>query len=135
VTDQVDADDMGIAVMRDRDPDHRDLELLVDEDLVSRNPSSLQDLLAVIDVGEESVDRRDALDQSLEQLAPVLGRDDPRHHIRGDQALGAALVAIDRERDPGTTEDQIGLGALARHRLARGRRQPLRVRRIVGADR
>ncbi len=134
VADQVDPDDVGIGLVRHLHPHHRDLVLLVDQDMVGGDQARPQNVLLVIDVREETVDRLHPLGEPQLEPAPVVRIDDPRHHVRRYQPFRAGVVAVDREGDAGAAKDQICLGALARHPLRGPGLQPFLVRGIVLAN-
>ncbi len=70
--------------------------------------------LLVIDVGEEKVERAHALLQTALEHRPFVRRNDARHDVERDQSLGAAVVAVHRERDADAVECALGLVALLR---------------------
>ena len=53
------------------------------------NDAVLDDLLVVIDVVEEQIQRGDPLHQTVLDGLPFVGRDDPGHRVEGKNALGA----------------------------------------------
>ena len=83
-------------------------------DLLGRNDAGLEDLLVVVDVVQEAVERRDALPQARFQLAPLVGRDDARDRGRTGSAArcrAARPCAVDGEGDADAAEDHLGLFA------------------------
>ena len=64
-----------------------------------RNYSVFYDLLLVIDVVQEKIQRRDPLNQAAFKILPFLRRNDARHQVEGKNTLRAARVAIDVERN------------------------------------
>ena len=69
----------------------------------------MQDLLTVIDVVDEQVERADALLQPALDDLPLMGRDQARDEIERKYALGPLLgIGIDRERDALVQERTIG---------------------------
>ena len=110
----VDAGDVGVDVAGYFDTLHLGAVLRVAQHLRRRDPARLEDLLVVVDVGDEGVQRRDPLAQAAEQLPPFGRGDDARHHVEGDQSLGTGLLAVDGESDADAAEQQVGLGALLR---------------------
>ena len=60
--------------------------------------------LSGVDVGEEPVQRGDALGESLLDLAPLRGGDEPGEQVHRPGPLGAACIAVHREGDALTTE-------------------------------
>src|SRR5262249_31670759 len=98
--------------------------LRVLEHLFGRNLAGAHDVLVVVDVVNESVERRDTLAQSLLQLAPLGGGNDARGDVERDEAFRAGVVAVDRKGDPDAAENQISLGALVAKQFAALFRQP-----------
>ena len=70
----VDADDVGVDAARRPDPDHLGQEGLVLGDQLARHAAGAQDLLAVIDVVEEGVERLHALLDALRSAAAIRSR-------------------------------------------------------------
>ena len=97
------------------------------------------DLLLVVDVVDEAVQRRHALRQALLHLGPLVRRDHARDQVERDQALGAGAVlvlrAVDGEGDADAAEDHLGLFAARLHHVARLLRQPAVVAAVVLAHR
>ena len=77
-------------------------------------PPGLEDLLLVIDVVQEQVQRVHALAQPAFEQLPFGRRDDARHDVERDQPLGAAVLAVDGEGDADAVEGALGLVALLR---------------------
>ncbi len=130
----VDARDVRVHVARHVHADHLGTELRVVDHLVARHDAGLQDLLVVVDVVDEPVERQHPLGQALFHVAPLVRRDDARDLVERDQALGAlagVLVAIHRERDADPPEDQFGLVPAIAHQVGRLPGQPLRVVLVV----
>ena len=78
-----------------------------------RHPARADDLLPVVEIVEERVERAHALFDPLGQLAPFARGDDARHHVERDQAFFRLVLAIDVEGDAGAAEAVIGFRALA----------------------
>jgi hypothetical protein len=79
------------------------------------------DLLAVIDVVDEQVQRADPLFEAKLDPCPFGGRHDPRNEVEGKNPLGAGAVAVDVEGDPHVQQRPLGR-ALAAQQLAVGHR-------------
>ena len=103
------------------DAAHLGAVLRVAEDALGGQRPAVEDLLVVVDVVEERVERAHALHEAALEHRPFVGRDDARHEVERNQALGAAVLAVDRERDADAVERAIGLLALLRD--AGGRRR------------
>src|SRR5882757_2249067 len=74
----------------------------------ARNDSIGQYSSGMVDVFQEHVQGGDALRQSLFDLGPFVGRDDPRKKVVGKDALGSLLVAVNGESDALMQEGQVG---------------------------
>ena len=105
----VDADDVGVDAGRRPHADHLGQKGLVLGDQLLRNPAGAQDLLAVVDVVEEGVERLHALLDAGGQPPPFGARDDAWHDVEGDQPLGRLGFAIDGEGDAGLAENPLGI--------------------------
>ncbi len=101
--------------------------------------AGLQDLLVVIDVVDEAVERGHALAQATLHLAPFVGRDDARDQVERNQPLGAAVAAagvvvlraVDGESDADAAKDDFGFLAPGPHHLRRLFREPTVVAAVV----
>ena len=115
--DQVDADDVGVDAARRLHPDHLAEIGVVAGDHLHRQAPRPDDLLTVVDVVQEGVERAYPLLDTLRQLGPFAGRDDARHDVERDQPLARLGLAIDVEGDAGQAENRLrlaGLGAQVR---------------------
>ena len=132
---EVDARDVRVHVLRDVQAHHLGTELRIGQDQVGRHDACAQDVLAVVDVVDEAVERRDTLHQAAPHAAPFLRGDDARNQVEGDQPLGPGallvLVAIHGEGDAHAAEDHLGLRAAGLHGIGRLLRQPLAVMPVV----
>ena len=89
-------------------PDHLAPEVPRAEDEVGRHDPGLEDLLAVVDVGEEEVERAEPLLEAALDHLPLVGRHDPGHEVEREDAVGAGVVAVDREPDALRQEEGVG---------------------------
>ena len=126
VAHQVDAGDAGIDAVGQLDAAHFLLEAGVLQHLLGRDHARLEDLLPVVDVVQEAVERIYALLESLRQLVPLRFRDDARDGVERNQPFRTLFVAVDGEGDANAMEQQVGFAALFRHPLGRGIGEPLR---------
>ena len=136
----VDAGDVRVDAAGDVDAHHLGAELRVAEHLLGRHDAGLEDLLVVVDVVDEAVQRRDALAQAALHLAPLVRRDHARDQVERDQPLGAGAVlvlgAVDGEGDADAAEDHLGLLAPRRASPRGGcSREPAVVAAVVLAHR
>ena len=81
-------------------------------DHLDRDPARPQDLLAVVDVVQERVDRPHPLLDAPLEPGPFPGRDDARDDVERDEPLVALLAAVDVEGDAGAPEQRLGIGRL-----------------------
>ena len=98
---------MGVDVARDVEPDHLAPEVPRAEDEVGRHDPRLEDLLAVVDVGEEEVEGAEPLLETALDHLPLVGRHDPGHEVEREDAVGAGIVAVDREPDALREEERV----------------------------
>ena len=108
--------------------------LRVAEHALGRDRARLQDLLLVVDVVQEEIERAHALLQAALEHLPFVRRNDARHDVERDEALGAAVLAVYRERDADAMECALGLLALLRDAGGVGALEPVRKSPVVGAD-
>jgi hypothetical protein len=131
----IDAADVRINAVGHVHPHHFGAELGIALDLLARHHAGLEDLLVVVDVMDEAVQRRDPLHQAFFHAAPLVRGNDARDQVKGDQALGARAVlvlgAIDGKRDADTAEDHLGLVAARAHHGVRLAGEPLRIGLVV----
>ena len=124
----VNAADVRVNVAGHVDAHHFGTELGVLQDLVRGDQSGLQNLLVVVDVVNEPVQRRHPLHQTLLHAGPLMGRNDARNQVEGDQAFGPRAVrvffAVDREGDAHATKNHFGFFALRLHLGVALLRQP-----------
>ena len=120
----VDPGDVRVDVAGDVDALHLGPVLRVAEDLLGRDDARAHDALPVVDVVKEAVQRLDALAQPRLERAPLRRRQDARDDVKGDEALGAPVVAVDGKGDADAVERQVGLGALRGERLRALRLEP-----------
>ena len=104
---------------------HLGAVLGVEEHLLGRHDARAHDVVVVVDVVDEHVQRAHALLQPLVQPPPLGRGDDARDQVERDQALGAVGVARHREGDADAAEVQIRLQAARRHGLVRLAGKPL----------
>ncbi len=91
-------------------------------------------LASGVQVVEEPVEDGDPLHQSLLDVRPLLGRDDPRHEVHGPCPLQAGLVPAQGERDPQGAEEGVEKPGAHRQVLVSDLLEPIHEQPIVGAD-
>ena len=67
--------------------------------------------VVVVDVLEKKVEREHALLEPLLDRRPFCRRNDARHQVEGEDALGALLIAVDGEGDALAQEGSVDGGA------------------------
>ena len=97
--DEIDAGDMGVDPVGRLDAVHLGPVGRVEQHEFRRHEAGLDDLLVVIDVVEEDVDRLHPLDAAALHEFPFGPGENARDEIEGDQPLGRAAFGIDREGD------------------------------------
>lgn len=75
-------------------------EILAGQDHLQGHDPVLDDLLVVVDVAEEKIQRRETLDEAPLEVGPLRGGNDPRNKVEGGNLLRVPLVAISREGGP-----------------------------------
>ena len=106
--DQIDAGDMGVDVVRRLDADHLGPEGGIEQNELGRHKTRLEDLLVVIDVVEEDVDRLDALDAAPLDQIPFGAVEDAGDEVEGDQTFGRAAFSINGEGDAEPAKQLLG---------------------------
>ena len=92
---------------------HRDAEGLALEAVGRHHERARHDAvgdrgcLADVEVVEEAVERRHALDEAALDRRPFLGGNDARHQVHRPHPLDARGLAVDREGDAETPEDRV----------------------------
>src|SRR6185295_4005178 len=109
----VDADDVRVDAARGLDAHHFGQESRVLDDQIGGDAAGPNDLLAVIDIMHEGVERPRPLLDTGGDAAPFCGTQDPRYDVEWDQPLGHGLVAVDGKGDPRAAEQRFRLAALA----------------------
>src|SRR5215469_10522761 len=74
-------------------------EMFAAQHEIDGNDAIFEDLLIMIDIKEEEVQRGDTLRLPAFEMLPFLVRDDARDHVKGEDAFDAFLRAIDGEGD------------------------------------
>ncbi len=126
----VDAGDVRVDAAGHVESLHFGAVLVIAEDLFGTQHACAQDVLAVVDVRDERVERLHALAQSRRELAPFVGREDARHDVERNQPLVAVLLAVHRERDADPVKEAVGFSALLAQRVLGFADQPVGVDRI-----
>ena len=103
---------MRIDPARRADADHLRHESVIAADHVLGDAPGLDDLLPVIDVVQESVDRAHPLFDPARQLEPFRSRYDARDDVEGDQAFLGLGPPIDIEGDAREAKKLFGLALL-----------------------
>jgi hypothetical protein len=112
VAHDVDARDVGVDAAGDVDALHLRAVLGVAQHLFLGDDARLQDLLVVVNIVNEGIQRPHALLQAAFEPDPLFQGQDARHDVEGDEALGAFLLPVDGEGDSHPVKQGIGFGAL-----------------------
>jgi hypothetical protein len=107
VTDEVDPRDVDAHAVRRDEPRGGPVEVLAAGDESSRQHAVADDLGVAVDVGQEQLQRLDALHDPALQLRPLGRADHPGHDVERERAL----LARERERDA-----LVDVGAVQRFR-------------------
>jgi hypothetical protein len=108
IAHQVAPDDVRVHAERRLDPTDLAAVPRRSEHQLGRDETAREDLLLVVDVMEEQVERANALLEPALDPFPLLGEDDPRDQIEGHDLFEAARILVHRERDPARLEAEIG---------------------------
>ena len=130
----IDSGDVRVNAQRHVDALHLGPILGIIQHLLARNHACFQDMLIVIDVVQEHVERLDTLLETLLQARPFMRRKNPGHDVKRDRALGAVVVAVDRKRNAHTPKDELGLVASRAQSLFRLVREPVCKILVVRSD-
>src|SRR5208282_2783857 len=108
VAHEIDPADVRMNSARDLHSDHLAPEMGAGIDERARNLPVPENALLAVDVLQEKIQRYHALRKPLVDALPLRVRQDARDQIEGEQPLGAAAVAVYRERDPLDQEREVG---------------------------
>jgi len=114
VADEIGAADVDVNVARNIEVHELAPEVFGAEDQGGGDDFVLQNLLPVVEIVQEKVERGDALDEAGLELGPFGARDDAGNEVERENALGALRIVIDREGD------HRGAGTLGRRRRGAG---------------
>ena len=112
VADDVGADHVGEDLPGRDHPEELPLVLLAREDEIRGHDPVLDALLVLVDVGEEEVQRGDALDEAVLEALPLRGGNDAGDEIEREDALEPVFLSVDREGDALAAQGEL-LEALA----------------------
>ena len=104
-------------------------------DVEPRDDLVLEDLLVVVNIVQEQVERHDALGEPGLQMLPLGGGHHPRDRIEGENPLGAAVVVIDIEGDALAQEVEFGIRLAREEVLLVELAEFAQQRRAMGAHR
>ena len=98
------------------------------------NDLILEDLLLVVEVVQEEVQRRDPLDEAGLKARPFAGRDDSRDQVEREDPLGALRVIVDGEGHAAPQEGEVDRCAPPFKLGERKGAQPLDETAIMGTN-
>ena len=116
------------------DAHHLRHEGLILQDERRRDTLGPQDLLSMVDIMDEGVERPYPLLDAGRKAPPLCRREQPRDDIERDQPLIALEPAIDREGDAASAENRLGLLLVAHQIDARQAVQPGGDLGVIAAD-
>ena len=122
----VDAGDMHVDIVRHFLPAHLRAEGGIAEDEIVGHDAGAQDFARTVDVLDEGVERIDALGQPFFQEPPFGASHDARDDVERDQPFLCIGLAVDREGDADTAEDQLGFAASVVEHVGRHLGEPAR---------
>ena len=99
-----------------------------------RNTARAHNLAAPVDIDEKRVQRPRALLDAAFQLAPFRMGKDARKHVKGDQPVWIAALAIHGKGDADAAKQRLGLGLLLKAPVGGHGGHPIRQPRIGCAD-
>ena len=108
---------MGKDAARRVEAHHLRQECLVLRQQAQRQAAGADDLLPVIQVVQERIERAHPLLDPLRQPPPLVAADDARHLVERNQPFFGIVLAIDIECDAGAAKEGLGLCPLAAHQL------------------
>jgi hypothetical protein len=111
--DEVDPDDVAVDPAGRGEAHHLREERRVAAQQAVRQATATDDLLAMVEIVQEGVDRPHPLLDTALQPPPLGAGDDPRNHVERDQPFLGVVLAVDVEGDAGAAEGALGLAALA----------------------
>ena len=133
----VNAADVRVNVARHIDTHHLGAELGVLKNLLGGHHAGLDDVLPVVDVMDEAVERRDALHQTFFHASPFVSGDDAGNQVKGNQAFGTGAVfvlfAIHGKGNADAPENHFGLSPAGLHSVCRLLGQPALVSLVMRA--
>ena len=131
----VDTRDVRVDLVRHIHAHHLRPKLGIAHNLLARHHAGTQNILAVVDVVNESVQGGHPLHQAAFQGSPLMSGDDAGDQVEGNQSLGpgALLVflAVDGKGDAHSTEDHFRFFTSLGHHVARLPREPLVVNLVM----
>ena len=132
--DKVDPDDMAVdALGRDKAGDGLFIRLIA-IDQPGGNAARANDLPPAVDIDEKGVQRLGPLLDPAFETPPFGLREDTREHVEGDQPVGIATLAIDREGDADAAEQRLRLGLLHLPEFGRHVLRPVAEFRVMRPD-
>ena len=117
-THNINAGNLNINIMRHMPARHQGAKMRIGEDNVGRDGASLQDLLLVINITQEHVQRPHALNEPCLKPCPFAARDHPWNEIKGDQSLAGFLIAINGKGNANAPEHHFRLCTAGGQKLA-----------------
>ena len=108
---EIDSRDGDEVAQRRLDADGGAAKLRASQDEIARDDAVRQDAAVAVNVGDERVERADALNQAGFERCPGVGVDDARNGIEREDSLGAVGGAVDVEGHAHAAEHPVGARA------------------------
>ena len=121
VAHDVRAADVHIGAVRQVDAAHDRPVVRIAEDELGRDHPVRQDLLVVVDVVQQVVERGDALAHARLDARPVLRREHARDAVEGKDAVDRVALGIDGEGDAEVAQLRVGVRGTTLQLLQRER--------------
>ena len=134
VANEIAAADVDVDAAGRIEAHHLGPEMLRRLHVLARDLALLDDPLLVVDVLKEEIEREHALLQPGLDLHPFRVRNDARHQVERENALGALLVAVDGEGDALAQEGGVHRAAALLEFVALQIVETLKERGVMGPD-
>ena len=109
VPHDIGAADIDVCLVRQIDVAHRRAIVAVAEDQLRRDDAVAQDMLLMVDIVEQQVDRGDPLRDAALEMLPFVARQDSRDHIERQDPVDRFGFRINRKGDSEIVELRIGI--------------------------
>src|SRR5690606_20079099 len=126
--------DVDVDVPRDVHPDELPPKVLRILDVVTRDHAIPKDVLLMVDVVEEEIQRDDPLGEPGVQQLPFVRGDHPRYRVEGENSFGTTIIVVNVERHPLPQEMPVARGPSRLEILGGQLRKPPQKGLVMGTD-